>query len=173
MSTPSRQPETQTRATWLSPDQVAESDRPRNWPWLVEAGSLTGRLEASLGAPVEVERLSEVSDGDGALRREVRLYAAGRPLIYAVSHIPAALLDRLEWVSSLGDQPLGTRLFSDATASREDLCVARLAADDPLVRRACDGLDRQPSSLWARRSRLVVGGQAMVIVECFLQGEAE
>jgi chorismate-pyruvate lyase len=55
---------------------------------LTESGSLTGLLEARLGATVQVERMSEDSDGEGALRREVRLHAAGRPLVYAVSHIP-------------------------------------------------------------------------------------
>jgi len=171
MSHPSPQPETQTRADWQLPESVSETERPANWSWITEAGSLTSRLEDELGMPVEVERLSEISDGDGALRREVRLHGNGHPLIYAVSHIPAVLLARLEWVTSLGDRPLGTRLFSEGQTRREGLRVARLAADDPLVRRACQGLDRPLTPLWARRSRLVVGSQAMVIVECFLQGE--
>lgn len=171
MQQPSPQPETQTSAEWQSPESVPEADRPANWSWIVEPGSLTERLEASLGTSLEVERLSEISDGSGALRREVRLYAAGRPLIYAVSHIPAILMERLEWVSSLGDKPLGARLFNDPGAAREDLFVARLESNDPLVARACEGLDRRLSPLWARRSRLVVDGNAMVIVECFLHGE--
>ncbi|MDQ2070186.1 chorismate--pyruvate lyase family protein [Natronospira bacteriovora] len=165
------QPETRTRADWLAPERVPDGERPAHWDLLTEAASLTGRLEARLGAPVEVERLSEHHDGDGALRREVRLYAAGRPLVYAVSHIPSSLLQRLGWVASLGDQPLGSRLFASGEAVREGLTIARLAVDDPLVQRAWQGLDRNPAPLWARRSRLRVGGQAMVIVECFLYGE--
>jgi len=170
MSIPSLQPETQTRADWISPDQVAESDRPRNWAWIVEPGSLTGLLETHLRATVEVERISEGQNSEGDLRREVRLYAAGRPLIYAVSHIPAELLEQLEWVSALGDQPLGARLFAAPGAVREDLKVALLSEDDPLVHQACAGLDRRPTSLWARRSRLVVEKRSMLIIECFLQG---
>jgi chorismate-pyruvate lyase len=171
MNPPIPQPETRTQAVWQSPDQVAESERPAHWAWLTESGSLTGLLEARLGATVQVERMSEDSDGEGALRREVRLHAAGRPLVYAVSHIPASLLKRLDWMSSLGDQPLGSRLFSAGDAVREGLAVAHLSADDPLVSRAWEGLDRDPAPLWARRSRLVLGSQAMVIVECFLHGE--
>ncbi|MEA5445734.1 chorismate lyase [Gammaproteobacteria bacterium AB-CW1] len=173
MSQSSPQPEIQTHAKWCPPDSVAAALRPAIWPWLTETGSLTNRLQSEFGQAVEVERLSEANDGDGALRREVRLHVGGRPLVYAVSHIPAAMLDSLDWMTSLGDQPLGTRLFSQGQTRREDLRVARLEADDPLAERARQGLENGAPVLWARRSRLLVGNQAMVVVECFLQGESE
>jgi len=172
MSRPIPQPEIQTAAIWQPPESIEASERPEHWRWLTENGSLTGYLEQTLALSLDVDRLSEVEDGDGALRREVRLYAGGVPLVYAVSHIPAELLRRLDWVRSLGDQPLGTRLFADPEASRDELRVAYLDSDDPLVQRATEGLDQRPSPLWARRSRLLLQGQAMVIVECFLREDA-
>lgn len=169
---------------WRSLDEWPAAERPaRLWPYLSEAGSLTERLRARAGA-FRVQILSQghatLSDEDMTLLgakpdeagyvRQVYLCDAGRPWVYARS-VVAGPSER--WLKELGEQPLGDKVFADPEAERSPIAVAKLGPRQPLYKEA---LARLPSSqrdevqamLWARRSRLSVGGGHILIYECFL-----
>lgn len=159
-------------ADWRAPDSWSEAERPLHWSWLVETGSLTERIAADFGAPVDVELISERREPeDGPLVREVRLHVGRRPVVYAVSRIPATLIRQIPWLAELGDRPMGERLFEVPGTRRERLQLARLDAWRPLVQSAFDGLDQDPRAVWARTSSLALREGRIAIIECFLGGD--
>ncbi|MBI5329425.1 MAG: chorismate lyase [Betaproteobacteria bacterium] len=151
-------------------------------PWLTDHGSLTRRL--TLACPsFRVQRLSQrleqpmhdelrpldLHPGRLAMVREVLLLCGDTPLVFAHSVIPCGGL-RGPWVglSGLGHRPLGAALFADPRIRRHPLEFRLLDRRHPLYRRAALHLPAAPATLWARRSRFVLKGRALMVTEVFL-----
>lgn len=165
--------------SWRSlPSWSADARPAALWPYLSEAGSLTERLKAKVGAAFQVRVLKEQAapllpqdaallyarTGEPAYLRQVYLCGPD-PLVYARS---VAVGEGARWLKELGENPLGARVFADRDARRGPIEVTRLTPGEPLHAAAVAELARAPQELWARRSLLTVGTAAILIYECFL-----
>jgi chorismate lyase len=167
---------------WRSLDEWPASARPAQlWTYLSEAGSLTERLRAK-ASDLHVQILSQghatLSDEDMNLLgakpdeagyvRQVYLCGQGdRPWVYARSVVAGPSEN---WLKELGERPLGDKVFANAAAERSPIAVAKLEPRHALHKEAVARLPaaQRGSALWARRSRLSVGGGHILIYECFL-----
>ena len=167
---------------------VALAQRPcaALWSWLIDQGSLTQRLRSRVG---DGFALQVIAHGDQPLRRadaermacgfpqaalirEVRLEAAGRAAIHAVTVIPASTRAAYPQLAALGTRPLGDALFDPAfigaVTQREPFEVACLAPDHVLAERALAAAGVAPKAVWARRSVVRLGAAPLLIHECFV-----
>ena len=150
--------------------------------WLLDRGSLTRRLQLRCDR-FRVEILSQriaavdrderavigVHLGARCVVREVSLYCAQRPMVFAHSVVePRALRGPWRMLSTLGARPLGSALFADPRIQRHALRFHRLNSRHELYRRACELLERPPACLWARRSLFVRRGSRLLVTEVFL-----
>lgn len=155
-------------------------------PWLTDDGSLTARLQARCGRlrvrvlrsgmarPFDDERaLVGLPRGRLAWVREVLLLADDEPVVFAHTVLaPRQLRGPWRMAAGMGGRPLGAALFADPTIVRGALRSARLTAAHPLHRRAAAALGDTLPTLWARRSRFLHGGRALLVTEVFLPGLA-
>ncbi|WP_330961532.1 chorismate--pyruvate lyase family protein [Photobacterium sp. 53610] len=136
--------------------------------WLHEQGSLSRRfarychqfsvrllgqhpVRAGALQPGEQQLLGDVD----CLERSVLLEGDGVPWVFARTLIPLPTLTGDEHdLAQLGELPLGYRVFTDQSARRDALQLAKLS------------LEGKP--LWARRSRLWVKEKPMLVAELFL-----
>ena len=150
--------------------------------WLVDAGSLTARLQASCkqfsvsrvsvgwGSPQRDESLLlRMRCHEQALLREVVLNCDGKPVVFAHSVLPRRSL-RGEWhgLGRLGNKPLGAALFANPAVVRTPLSFRKLLPRNALYQRASLVLDCRPPCLWARRSVFMLQGAAIMVTEVFL-----
>jgi len=169
-------------SAWRAASAWPETQRPSApWSWLCHSGSLTQKLRSVAGASFHVEVLTEtgvtlniedagllgVAPGTPARLREVYLSGA-KPLVFGRTLAPIGAA--ADWLTQLGAQPLGDRVFAEASAVRGAIDVRQLNADDAFYRDAVRGLAEAPASLWARRSVLNVQGARLLIYEAFLPG---
>ncbi|MGF1724462.1 chorismate lyase [Photobacterium nomapromontoriensis] len=155
-------------ARWLTPDSAA-IDGTEFGHWLLEPDSLSRRLErhcehftVSLLEQVRISRKRLADDeralvGDiDCLLRKVVLKGDGVPWVYARTLIPLDTLTGQEQdLEQLGEVPLGFRVFTDHSARRDALVVAKVGSDI--------------NQLWARRSRLWLNDKPLLVAELFLQ----
>jgi chorismate--pyruvate lyase len=147
--------------------------------WLLHTGSLTERLQA-LTNKFEVKVLGQATiDADPSERatlpdyhkhqwqiREVILYGDGKPWVFARSVLPEHLC-KTTW-ATLGNQPLGQRIFNDNKFVRSEFVIAQLDSN-PIA-----GIDiDSPSSvvttpLWGRRSAFKIENWHLLVAEVFL-----
>jgi len=153
-------------------------------PWLTDSGSLTARVKAHCGQlrvrvlrqrlarPNEDERrLIGLPPGRLAWVREVLLLADDRPVVFAHSVLaPRHLRGPWHMAAGMGGRPLGAALFADPLILRGALHCQRLTAAHPLHRRAEMALGEKLPTLWARRSRFLRWGCALLVTEVFLPG---
>lgn len=141
--------------------------------WLLEPASLTQRLIA-LGHGFHVQQLFQgkrkanfdeamilgINPRDAVFHREVLLYCGNKPVVFAHSITAIASL-RQCWKSlrSLGNQSLGSMLFSNPKVYRTAFQFKKLHWRHPLMRRMRQiklpnqDLDFRQQALWARRSQ--------------------
>ena len=152
--------------------------------WLVDRGSLTARIQGRCDA----FRVKLVFQGRGrvdrdevflqpggrrgyALVREVYLYCAGTPVVFAHSVIdPRSLRGPWRRIAGLGNRPLGAALFADPRIRRYPLRQKRLSRHHELYRRAVEALASPPPHLWARRSLFLLHKSPILVTEVFLPG---
>lgn len=104
-----------------------------------------------------------------AMVREVYLYSDQMPVVFAHSVIKKEYLQGA-WrsLSSLGNQSLGSMLFSNPLIQRTAFSFKKLKSGHPLYDRACRKLEARPASLWARRSLFTLQMQPILVTEVFL-----
>ncbi|RLQ20890.1 chorismate lyase [Seongchinamella sediminis] len=148
--------------------------------WLLDDGSLTGRLIDQQRGTFSVRRLYQgwevplpserqllgLPNRQLALVREVALNQGSNRVVFARSVLPiSSLTGKLAHLRRLQNRPLGAILFSHPGMRRSPFEVARLNG-------ACDyvpaGL-RQQGPAWARRSRFTIAGRTLMVSEVFLQ----
>ena len=150
--------------------------------WLLMPGSLTRALTARCPdfhvrrlaqahlRPLEDERRNlHLRRGQLALVREVLLMDGDTPLVFAHSVIPLHGLEG-PWagLAGLGNRPLGAALFADPRIERLPLECRCLDRRHPLYPAASRHFDGLPRTLWARRSRFLLAGHALLVTEVFL-----
>lgn len=166
------------RNRWLKAPLVSGRDR----GWLMEQGSLTARLQQKYTdfyvKPVCIRNQKPVSEEVAAMHipgrchvqiREVLLYGAGSPVVFAHSVLPRNSL-RGEWheLGRLGSKPLGAVLFASARVKRTPLSYKKLSPHHVLYQKAARYLTEKPQYLWARRSIFSLNGAGIMVVEVFL-----
>lgn len=150
-------------------------------PWLLDRGSLTKLLLAASGNRFSVrilhQRIAVPRDSERralalacrrlALIREVILYGADQPWVYARSILPlASLTGRLRRWRKLDERPLGERLFDIPHLGRGPIEIAHLNAGTPAL--AAIPADAIASRLWGRRSVFFVYRKPLLVNEIFL-----
>jgi chorismate--pyruvate lyase len=149
--------------------------------WLIEAGSLTARLQQRYAHfAVQTVRLDDAKplqeeasllrapSHHVALIREVLLKGNGQSVVFAHSVLPKSSL-RGGWckLGRLGDKPLGTILFSNPAVKRTPLSYKKLSANHALYQRAIQHSQQKPSYLWARRSIFSLNCANIMVTEVF------
>ena len=149
--------------------------------WLLDDGSLTGRL-IDLGAgefrvqrlcqgwsvpDLSERRLLKLPERQTAIVREVILLLDNQPVVFARSVLPVAILQgRLAHLRRLQNRPLGAFLFRDPGMLRSPFELALLPGDSRYLPQHL----RQNVPAWARRSRFRLQGHDLMVSEVFLQG---
>lgn len=170
--------------SWRRADTYSRQQLPaamRNW--LVYPGSLTRRLQAHYQPHFQVDHLGShwskpLTDEARLLglpldafayQREVRLCDGDETLVYARTVVPAESYQGLRHqLESMGNRSLGELLFTDPSAHRGPIQIARLTVRHPLYQRAIKHASGQPDSLWARRSCFWLSGKLILVNEIFL-----
>ena len=160
--------------------------KPRNapaWlrPWLSEQGSLSQKLQAQVAAfNIEVlyhgwavlmpeEQCLLQQDNGYAWVRQVFLKNAQQVLIFAHSiTTKQALYHAFNGLVDLGNQPLGTYLFTEQQIKRTRLQWRCIDAYHPLWQMLSSHIRSLPPSLWARRSCFQRGDAKLWVSEMFL-----
>jgi chorismate--pyruvate lyase len=150
--------------------------------WLVDAGSLTLRLQLRCHdfAVQPTHLINAKPRGDEAqllscavrqraLLREVRLHCRGKPVVFAHSVLPyKSLRGAWQGLGRLGSKPLGGALFADPRVTRAPLQFKKLTRHHPLYRLATAHLLVLPDALWARRSVFSLKHAVILVTEVFL-----
>ncbi len=165
-----RKPSLTTHARWYETKRLPSSKVPRQWQhWLLEPGSLTKRLKGHAGQTFSVKiigeywgkptrseaRLLGVRAKQHVYIREVELWGLGCCWVKARTLIPASsFVGSLSSLRSIGNKPLGERLFSNPRVTRGPIEVAQLV----------DG----NTAVWARRSVFSLRNQPLLVNEVFM-----
>jgi chorismate--pyruvate lyase len=168
---------------WMPARQWLRSGAPLAlWDWLLDAASLTRRLQLACGGQFHVRVLHQgwgrprVSEqrvlgskrGERALIREVRLMCGERPWVFARTVIPVrSLRGAQRRLARLGDKPLGAALFADPHLRRGEVEVARIGPESRMFNRAV-GTAPYPEAIWGRRSVFSLQGRSLLVSEIFL-----
>ena len=158
--------------------------------WLLQPASLTQQLIA-LGQGFHVETIAQgkrkanfdeslllgIGLRDEVFLREVLLYCGNQPVVFAHSITTMGALQQC-WRSlqGLGNQSLGTMLFSNPQVSRTAFQFKKLNHHHPLMRRIRQNSQIKDThiltdqALWARRSQFFLRQKtnAIVVTEVFL-----
>ncbi|TDM05495.1 MAG: chorismate--pyruvate lyase [Ideonella sp. MAG2] len=164
--------------------QGARPVSPHLAAWLAARGSLSARLHRAKG-PLAVARLAQGLQpawGDEHLllglpahtplhAREVMLYGAGQPWVYARS-VTSQLASRGPWraIRGLGQRPLAELLFMRRDITRSELCARRVHGPEARqVRQAWETAVGSPSSgpWWRRHSVFHFHGAPLLVCEYF------
>lgn len=147
--------------------------------WLLDDGSLTGRLMEQQKGAFSVQRLYQgwevplpserrllgLPHRQLAIVREVTLRQGDNAVVFARSVLPiSSLTGSLAHLRRLQNRPLGAILFKHAGMRRSPFEVARLQGATDYIPRSL----QQQEPAWARRSRFAIEGQALMVSEVFL-----
>ncbi|MBF0470502.1 MAG: chorismate lyase [Gammaproteobacteria bacterium] len=162
---------------------------PEQWnPWLLDASSLTRRLQGHCCGRFQVKIVSEqlqrptveeamrlsVSPARLALVRQVVLCCQGEPWVLAHSVVPlSSLKGELLRLKRLGEHPLGAFLFAHPQLQRsgfELFSVAMAVVSDRFQLESVGDRFAAEAPLWGRRSRFCIGDKSLLVSEIFLPG---
>jgi chorismate--pyruvate lyase len=149
--------------------------------WLLNTGSLTERLQALcnkfevkvLGQKnvalddTEISALKSSNNSDWQIR-EVILYGDDKPWVFARSVLPDHMC-RSTW-ADLGTQPLGQRIFNDASFVRSGFEIG-LLHHHPISRESFAHSTLAQAThqqMWARRSMFSRKKDTLLVAEAFL-----
>lgn len=147
--------------------------------WLTDSGSLTEKLKALPGDfQVQVLREDEAFADEheyqamGLLKqpviiREVLLYCAAVPLVFARSIIPVPPAGAAAELTQLGNKPLGELLFNRNDIELGPIEIAEFTGNAPvcLLNQQLHG---NTTTLWGRRRCFRISEQAILVAEVFL-----
>lgn len=151
--------------------------------WLLDAGSLTDRLQCVCTGHFSVRVISEGWERPRrdearllAMRpstlgwvRQVQLLCDQVPWVFARTVIPISTLSGSQrQLIHLGDRPLGAFLFADPGMQRAAVELACIEPGQVMFAEATAGLSGKPAAIWGRRSVFRVGGKPLLVTEVFL-----
>lgn len=168
---------------WAPARQCLRSAVPLSvWNWLVDASSLTRRLQLmcdrqfnvrvlqqAWGRPLASERrVLGIKFGERTVIREVRLMCGDQAWVFARTVIPVrSLRGAQRRLAHLGSKPLGAALFADPYMHRGEVEVARISPKEKLFARAV-GSAPYSEAIWGRRSVFWSQGKSLLVSEIFL-----
>lgn len=171
----------QREPRWQSVEQISSGNLPQAVRrWLLDDGSLTGRLIEQDRGPFRVRRLTQgwqvplpseqrlldIPQRQVAIIREVALQQGPLTVVFARSVLPiSSLTGRLAHLRRLRNRPLGAILFGNAGMRRSPFELARIAGDSDYLPEAL----RQAEPAWCRRSRFSLAGGRVMVSEVFLR----
>ena len=166
---------------WQPLAQMSNGELPqRVRRWLLDDGSLTGRLIEQARGPFRVCRLTQgwqvplpseqrllgIPPRQVAIIREVALQQGPLTVVFARSVLPiSSLTGRLAHLRRLRNRPLGAILFSNAGMRRSPFELARIDGDSDYLPVSL----HQDESAWCRRSRFNLEGGSVMVSEVFLR----
>lgn len=166
---------------WRPAAHFANADLPAaTRAWLLDDGSLTGRLIASGAGHFSVNRLRQcwqtprpseqrllgIVPRQRALVREVMLMIDATPVVFARSVFPASsLTGELRHLRQLRNRALGAILFRYTGMHRSPFEIARMAGDSAYL----PTFLHQPEPAWGRRSCFDIDGKRLLVSEVFLR----
>ncbi len=171
---------------WNRVDSGEIHRAPRKWQtWLSDTGSLTQKIEQTIGQKLEVQVLRDCrqnlnSDESRYFHlqtkrcriREVLLCSNGIPLVMARSVIPTlSSSGSNQDVLRLGSRPLGAVLFSKTRKRSKQKAlrkIIRLNKRNNLWRQCRQKYEQLPAPLWARRTLYKLKGRPLLVCEIFL-----
>lgn len=152
------------------------------WDWLLDATSLTRRLQLGCGDQFRVQVLQQnwglplaserqalgIRQGGRAVIREVRLMCGDVPWVFARTVIPVrSLLGPQRRLAHLGSKPLGAALFADPKLRRGEVEITRIGPGEKLFECAvAEAIS--PEVIWGRRSLFWLRGKPLLVSEFFL-----
>ena len=164
---------------WSSAEELGGAAAPIR-SWLLEEGSLTGRLRRQCGERFRLRllgygrKLLEAPEAallgcppHRALLREIRMSCGDHTCIYAQTVIPEMTLQAHPWLGDLGERPLGEALAQCTELRRSAFGYRRLEPADPLYRRTMSPAAGADCVAWARRSVFGLGRTALLVYEVF------
>lgn len=165
-----------TKPCWLAADHHPQPPAAPLIDWLRDQGSLTRRLTDAGNGDFAVELLQQtqaparadeaaalgVAPGSPLWIREVLLWAAGQPRVFARSAAtPASVTAAGLELQELGNRSLGELLFSHPEIQRGPLEISVFPA-------SWLPTDYQEDGCWARRSLFQRGDLQLLVCEVFL-----
>lgn len=142
--------------------------------WLTDESSLTEKLtklalgnfsvtllNQGLALATRYEQALLPNSNGPVIIREVILNGLNEPWVYARTVIPKSTLDQHDWLSSLGDRPLGRELFTRSNIHRQRVSLDHYQPDE-----LPEGLAKNAS--WGRHSRFDLDEESILVSEVFL-----
>lgn len=151
--------------------------------WLLDAGSLTARLQHQcahfhvqlLGQQVVTcspeEANQVINAGSEVLAREVLLNCDGVAQVFARSLLPlSSLTGEQQQLAQLGEQPLGQVIFNQTDMQRSAIEVAEFKpVEHSKLNQLLTELNQNTQqALWGRRSTFYVAHKPLLVAEMFL-----
>lgn len=151
--------------------------------WLQEKGSLTQRIQSVCHSATSFnlrvikhhfdlphrDELTLLNVPGRVRTREVVLRNGNTPYVFAHSIVARAdITGAWACMEGIGEQSLGSVLFSDPAVTRGELSFHCCNARHPLYRKAIDFCSVPPSQLWARRAVFLREDRPLVVTEVFL-----
>ena len=148
--------------------------------WLLDDGSLTGRLIDQRRGSFSVQRLYQgwevplpserrllgIPLRQQAIVREVALRQGNDTVVFARGVLPiSSLTGNLAHLRRLQNKPLGAILFRAAGMHRSPFELARIAGDSDYLPEDL----RQQEPAWSRRSRFEINHRSVMVSEVFLR----
>jgi chorismate--pyruvate lyase len=134
--------------------------------WLTEPDLLTQRLARECGTAYRMRVVAQTHDA-GGFTRAIELLVDDLPWVYAETRVPEPTLAAHQWLTQLGNRPLGEWLAERQDLTRSELEFCKVFPDDPLVARALARARLAPQALWVRRTCFAVSGAPFVLRELF------
>ncbi len=166
--------------TWQPPETVLHFNQNPYKNWLIDASSLTKKLQEASSGDFSVNRLCQyigkpkieesaclaLPAEQYALIREVALLCKGEPWVYARSILPLkSLTGPLRFLHKLKDDSLGAHLFKHPSLIRYGLEITQTSLTCFLE----SEINALPSSsLSARRSVFSIHKKEILVAEVFL-----
>jgi len=169
---------------WIPARRLLRSGVPGDrLPWLLDADSLTRRIQSVCDDDFRVEVLRQrrerplrnesralgLRPETMVLVRQVHLYCGAAPWVYARTVVPdATLAGRWRRLKHLRARSLGALLFAEPSVRRGELEVTCLTPRDRLFGLVAARLPRPPRAIWGRRSLFYLGDRPLLVSEFFL-----
>jgi chorismate-pyruvate lyase len=150
-------------------------------PWLIGKGLISLRMKAVCGERFALKVVDQWtgllsaahksalrSTDNAGLFRDVEMSHGGAVWVFAQTIMPDSTLCAHPWLAELGDSALGETLSDLSGLERSSYEYAWLPVEEAVTARALRDAEIKPAGLWARRSRVSLRGDPLLMQELIL-----
>jgi chorismate-pyruvate lyase len=150
-------------------------------PWLIGKGLISLRMKAVCGERFALKVVDQWtgllsaahksalrSTDNAGLFRDVEMSHGGAVWVFAQTIMPDSTLCAHPWLAELGDSALGETLNDLSGLERSSYEYAWLPVEEAVTARALRDAEIKPAGLWARRSRVSLRGDPLLMQELIL-----